>query len=102
MMTGMHPSPVPGDFLDPDPQTAPPPSTVVDQRTFGDFQATHPRIFVGTGERDTWEAVLATWGWEPLDEAVLTIQRKLATKTHRVLLSQVTRYLDENFTREAS
>jgi hypothetical protein len=102
MMTGMHPSHVPGDFLDPDPQTAPPPSTVVDQRTFGDFQATHPRIFVGPGERDTWESVLATWGWDPLDESVQTIQRKLAAKTHRVLLSQVTRYLDENFTREAS
>ena len=78
-------------------QDDPIPITTTHKRTFGDFQAMHPRLHVGQGERDTWEATLATWGWDPLHEAYGACVLTLRERNHRVLLSAVTKYIDENF-----
>lgn len=68
---------------------------VVKARTFGDFQATHPRVFVGTGERDTWGSILARYGWEPMDEAYEEILKM--DRFDRVFLSSMTDWLDKNY-----
>lgn len=68
---------------------------VVKARTFGDFQATHPRVWVGQGERTAWEGLLARYGWEPMHEAydvVLGLSGR-----DRVYLSKMTDWLDKNY-----
>jgi hypothetical protein len=63
--------------------------------TFGDFQASHPRIFVGHDERDAWEATMALWQWEYCHKAYDALVVGLP-RSKRVLLSMVTAWLDKN------
>ncbi len=69
----------------------------IERKTFGDFQAMHGRLYVGKGERDAWEAILATWGWDPCHEAYGACLALLKNAGHRIQLSMMTRYLDDNF-----
>lgn len=72
---------------------------VVKARTFGDFQATHPRVWIGHGERPAWEALLARYGWDPMHEAYdaeLDAEIRMSGRG-RVWLSKMTDWLDKNY-----
>jgi hypothetical protein len=80
--------------------SAPPPAKVIrEMRTFGDLQAMNPKIHVGKGEREAWEAVLRIYGWEITQEAITEQAKAIRQPGHRVLLSMVQRYLDANYER---
>lgn len=79
------------DFLTDEPRGV----RVVKARTFGDFQATHPRVWIGHGERPAWEALLARYGWYPLHEAY--IEAKKTNHLERAFLSYMTEWLDKNY-----
>jgi hypothetical protein len=70
---------------------------IVKAKTFGDFQAMHPRIHVGRDERDAWSATLAAWGWDALHAGYQELVPTLTQKTHRVLLGMLTAWLDEHY-----
>lgn len=84
------------DFLTDEPRGV----RVVKARTFGDFQATHPKVYVGTGERDAWNALLSRYGWDPMHEAydaVLYSELHSMSGRGRVYLSKMTDWLDKNY-----
>lgn len=66
-------------------------------KTFGDFQAMHPRIHVHRDDRESWVAAFRLWGWEAMDEAYHKTAKTLTDSKHRVLLGMVTKYLDDHF-----
>lgn len=68
---------------------------VVKARTFGDFQATHPKVYVGHGERESWEALLARYGWDPMHEACGEVVKM--SRYERAFLSMMTDWLDKNY-----
>ncbi len=80
--------------------SAPPPAKVIRElRTFGDLQAMNPKIHVGKGEREAWDAVLRIYGWDITQEAITEQAKTIKQPGHRVLLSMVQRYLDANYER---
>lgn len=68
---------------------------VVKARTFGDFQVTHPRVWVSKDERTAWSALLALYGWDPMHEAYEEILKM--DRFDRVFLSSMTDWLDKNY-----
>lgn len=88
------PPPPEPDLFD---QRGPPPLQIAKAKTFGDFQAMHARVYVPREERDAWEATLAAWGWEPMAEGYAALAAKLTDRKHRVLLSQLTAWLDQHY-----
>jgi hypothetical protein len=92
---GRKPPPPPGIEDDP---TSPRIRMEPPRRTMGDFQAMHPRIFIGHGERDAWEATLALWQWDPCHLGYEALVKELPDRKHRVLLSLLTAWLDRHYT----
>jgi hypothetical protein len=67
------------------------------ERTLGDFQAFHPRIYVGRDERDAWQALLARYQWDAMEDGYKTLVKDLP-REKRVLFSMISKWLGENYT----
>lgn len=64
-------------------------------KNLGDFQALHPRVYVGRDERGAWEATLAEFGWDLMHHAYGVLEPTVP-RGKRVLLSMITGWLGEN------
>jgi hypothetical protein len=84
------------DLFGPD-QPTPPRLEDSKPKNLGEFQALHPRIHIGQGEREGWTAILRLWGWNPCAHAYRESVKQLRDRRHRVLLSMLTKFLDENY-----
>lgn len=87
-------APPPADMFD---GIQEPPALRIAERpkNMGDFQAMHPRIYVGRDERGAWEATLAEFGWDLMRHAYRTLEPTVP-RGNRVLLSMITGWLGEN------
>ena len=88
------PSPSPKDPLEGMDDQAQP-ARMVRDKNLGDLRVMHGKILIGNGERDDWDAVIAEFGFDLVDEACREIEKNLQP-THRVLLSVVTQWLANN------
>ncbi len=91
-----HPPPPPSDpMFDGE---APPAQIAQAQRAknLGDFQSMHGRIHVGRDERDAWQAMINLWTYEACVRAYQAIVPTLTDSKHRVLLSMMTKWLDDH------
>ncbi len=63
-------------------------------KTIADLELVCPGTHIGRDERQTWEALLRGYGWEPILEAC---RASHDPKTNRIYLSAVKAYLAANF-----
>ena len=63
-------------------------------RGLPDLRAMHP-VHVGRDERSDWDALVSTWGWEPLDEGCRELAK--AKPGQRIFLSELTAWVTTHF-----
>lgn len=91
----------PEDFPPDDPTGRPIEIVPPMSKTVGDLISMHGRIYVPPVDRESWAALLAEYGWEPLDDACRTLDAE-TPPGKRILLSRVSLWLSENYRRKGS
>lgn len=60
-------------------------------KSFRDFRSVHGRCFIGKDEREDWEALYKTWGWDAMSDMHTTLT------DDRIYLNSATQWLSKNY-----